>query len=146
TCGAPSGPPSFPWRSIASRPGSGRRPTRECAWPWTAPGERSASTQLDESDLRRHEQPNWHPDHSDATAHVELAAPPAEVAHDVFGDQPPRRPPEPRHVELPAVDMPRQGERDAARGGAVERPGPVGQENPKYVGRCAPQGQVDVVG
>src|ERR1051325_9630197 len=81
----------------------------------------SGASQLEQSNLRRHEDAQRHSDDADPAADVQLAVSLREMPHDVLRDQPSGRPPDHRQIELAAVDVAREGQRDAARRRAVER-------------------------
>src|SRR6266550_4249766 len=104
----------------------------------------SPPPELEQLDLGRREHPDWHAHHADPAAHVQLAVPSLKVPHHVLGDQTSRRPPDQGHVELAAVDVARQRERDAARGGRIPRSGTMGQQHVKRVRRRGPQGRVHI--
>src|SRR5436190_21422939 len=77
----------------------------------------SPTAQFEQLDLRRREHADRHAYHADPVAHVQLAGPSLEVPQHVLGDQTSRRPPDQGQVEVAAVDVARQRERDAAQGG-----------------------------
>src|SRR5207248_8278560 len=85
----------------------------------TGPPPTSPAPKLEQLDLRRREHADRNADHPDPAAHVQLARPPLKVTHHVLGDQASRRPADQRHVELAAVDVPGERERNAARRGGV---------------------------
>src|SRR5206468_6076663 len=81
----------------------------------------SPGPQREQLDLGRREHPDRHAYHADAATHVQLAVPALEMPHHVLRDQSPGRPPDSGQVELPAVNVPGERQRDAPRGGRVPR-------------------------
>src|SRR5207245_677956 len=79
----------------------------------SGPPTASPPPQREQLDLGRREDADRHADYADAATHVQLAVPALEVPHHVLRDQSPGGPPDSWHVELPAVDVPGERQRDA---------------------------------
>src|SRR6266511_5838058 len=88
-------------------------------------------TQLKQRNFRRHKHSQRHADYADSTTDVELARSLREVAHDILRNQAPGGPPNHGQIELAAVNVAGQRERNAARRGAVEGARSMRQQDPE---------------